>query len=98
MGVEDFLYEDEDDLFMGSPRSKFFDIIFGVGNRDLAKHKLENIVQMVAILELMLPKDKQENLEEKIKIYLYENKDLIEEKKKSLFIEYMGDILMQTDS
>ena len=34
------LYEDEDDFFVGSPRSKFFDILFNA-NRDLVENALE---------------------------------------------------------
>ncbi len=38
------LYEDEDDIFMGSPKSKFFDILFHA-NKDLVKEKLLQIVE-----------------------------------------------------
>ena len=49
------LYEDEDDFFMGSPKSKFFDILFHA-NQDLVKMKLLQIVDRYSAMEILLEK------------------------------------------
>jgi len=49
------LYEDEDDFFMGSPKSKFFDILFNA-NRELVKTKLLEIVDRYSAMEILLEK------------------------------------------
>jgi hypothetical protein len=98
MGLESVLFEDEDDIFMGSPKSKFFDILFGVGNGDLSKHIIEDIIQRAAIMELMLTDMDNKDIENDIKRFYSEHMDAVEMKKKSLFIEYAGEILCKTDS
>ena len=50
------LYEDEDDFFMGSPKSKFFDIVFNA-NRELVKTKLAHIIDRYSALEILLEKE-----------------------------------------
>jgi len=47
------IFEDEDDIFMGSPKSKFLDVVFNA-NRGVAEFELERIMERMAILEMML--------------------------------------------
>lgn len=89
------LFEDEDDIFTGSPRSKFLDIVFNA-NRGLVEAELERLVERLAILELMQSED-QELLEKKLLDYRFKNQDEVDTKMKSLFIESMGNILTQNE-
>lgn len=91
------LYEDEDDFFIGSPRSKFFDIIFNA-NKDLVKHKLLDLVDRYNAMEILLEKNLQSDsdaIESLIKTTIYEEADEILRRNNNLFIATMGDILTQ---
>ena len=90
------IFEDEDDIFMGSPRSKFLDIVFNA-NRGLVDAELERIIERMAVLELMLNVDDVEVLEKKIAQYAFENMDVVQTKVKSLYIESMGNVLTQSE-
>ena len=90
------IFEDEDDIFMGSPKSKFLDIIFNA-NRGLVDAELERIIERMAVLELMLNAEDAEALEKKIAQYAFENLDEVESKVKSLYIESMGNVLTQSE-
>ncbi len=89
------IFEDEDDMFMGSPKSKFLDIVFNA-NRGLVEFELESLVEKVAVLELMLGDD-AELLDKKILEYKFSNQDDVQTKQKSLFIEFMGNVLTQNE-
>lgn len=90
------LFEDEDDIFGGSPRSKFHDIVYNA-NRDIVEQELERLIERQAVLELMLGEHHGDELDEKIKSYLYSNKAEVEGTVKSLFIESVGNILSQNE-
>ena len=88
----DALFEDEDDIFGGTPRSKFMDIIYNA-NQNLAMLELERLIQRQAALELMLDEVHGEELEQKIKAVEFERADEITHLSKSLYIESVGNIL-----
>ncbi|WP_345993845.1 DUF2018 family protein [Sulfurimonas sp. HSL-1716] len=90
------IFEDEDDIFMGSPKSKFMDIIFNA-NRGLVDAELERIIERMAVLELMLNADDAEALERDIAQFAFENLDDVQTKVKSLYIESMGNVLTQNE-
>ncbi|MBU0632245.1 DUF2018 family protein [bacterium] len=90
------IFEDEDDIFMGSPKSKFLDIIFNA-HRGLVDAELERIIERMAVLELMLNVEDSEALEKKIAQYAFENLDEVQTKVKSLYIESMGNVLTQSE-
>jgi hypothetical protein len=90
------IFEDEDDIFMGSVKSKFLDIVFNA-NRGLVESELERLVQRVATLELMLAQEDEDLLERQISQYQFENQDDVQTKSKSIFIESMGNILTQNE-
>ncbi|MDD2358592.1 MAG: DUF2018 family protein [Thiovulaceae bacterium] len=90
------IFEDEDDIFMGSPKSKFLDVVFNA-NRGVAELELERIMERMAILEIMLGVEDVEAFEKTISQYAWENKDAIETKVKSLYIESMGNVLTQCE-
>ncbi|MDD3343953.1 MAG: DUF2018 family protein [Sulfurospirillaceae bacterium] len=94
------LYEDEDDFFMGSPKSKFFDIVFNA-NRDIVKDQLLKVAERYCAMELLLEKyliDKDESeIDALIKTTLYEEADAIHERMMDFFIGNVGDILTQNE-
>lgn len=90
------IFEDEDDIFMGSPKSKFLDVIFNA-NRGVAEFELERLMERMAVLELMLNHEDAELLEKEIAQYSWEKKKEVENKAKSLYIESMGNILTQCE-
>ena len=89
------IFEDEDDIFMGSPRSKFLDIVFNA-NRGLVESELERLIERLAILELMQQED-PELIDKKLLEYRFKNQDDVDTKMKSLFIESMGNVLTQNE-
>lgn len=87
------LFEDEDDIFAGTPKSKFWDMLT-VPHKDIAQEVLDEIITRYAVMETIL---KQTIDEEMINSYLdqhyYENSVEIEETKKSLYMEFVGSIV-----
>ncbi|WP_226372175.1 DUF2018 family protein [Sulfurospirillum diekertiae] len=91
------LYEDEDDFFMGSPKSKFFDILFHA-NQDLVKMKLLEIVDRYSAMEILLEKQFGiDALEGLISTVLMDETDSVVEHNNDLFISTMGEILTQNE-
>ncbi|AFL68679.1 DUF2018 family protein [Sulfurospirillum barnesii] len=91
------VYEDDDDFLMGTPQSKFFDILFHA-NRELVKNKLLQCIDRYNAMELLLEKTLGEAvLEEQIQGTLLGNPDAILERNNNLFIALMGDILSQNE-
>ena len=90
------LFEDEDDLFLGSPVSKLMDIIFNANN-DVVRFDLENFMRRRAALEMVLEEKLGEDFGDKIDIFMVENRDEVETKMKSLSIELMGEIVSKSE-
>ena len=86
---KDWFTEDDDDIFFGSPKSKFFDILEQT-HRDLVEDEIDNVIEKLAILELIISQDKDEDFD--INSYLEEFKEKNEEDvnsmKKGLSMEY----------
>ncbi len=90
------LYEDEDDIFMGSPKSKFFDILFNA-NKDLVKTKLLHIIDRYNAMELLLEKELEGNVDHAIASVLLEEADDIMHRNNDFFIATVGEILTQNE-
>jgi len=90
------LFEDEDDLFLGSPVSKLMDIIFNANN-DVVRFDLENFMRRRAALEMVLEEKLGEDYGDEIDIFMVENRDDVETKMKSLSIELMGEIVSKSE-
>jgi len=90
------LFEDEDDIFGGSPRSKFMDVVFNANN-DVVRYELEQLVEKMAIMELLLEKHSDEDIDRAIQNYKFSNSAEAESRIKSLFVELMGDILSKSE-
>jgi len=90
------LFEDDDDIFLGSPKSKFLDIVFNA-NRNLVKDELARIVDRMAALEMLLDEKLGEDWERQLATRDYDRRSEVEEKAKSLYIEYTGNVLSSNE-
>ena len=94
---ETMLYEDEDDFFMGSPKSKFFDIVFHA-NQEIVKNKLLDIVDRYSAMEILLEKQYgAEALESLIATVKMDEADRVLEHNNDFFIGVVGEILTQNE-
>ena len=96
---KDWFTEDDDDIFFGSPKSKFFDIVEQT-HRDLFEDELDKVFEKLAILELIVSQGKDENFD--INSYLEEfkneNIDEVNSMKKGLYMEISGEIISRLES
>ena len=94
-----YFLEDEDDIFMGSPKSKYFDIA-RQANEEIVADETDKIVEKLAVMELLLSKDQgpEFDINRLIKQYVFEHGDEVEEMKKGLYIEFTGEIVCRLDS
>ena len=96
---KDWFTEDDDDIFFGSPKSKFFDIMEQT-HRDLVEDEIDKVFEKLAILELIVSKDKDEDFD--INSYINEfkldNLSEVNSAKKGLYMEFSGEIISRLDS
>jgi len=90
------LFEDEDDVFLGTPVSKLMDIIF-TANNDVVRFDLENFIRHRAALEMVLNEHLGDDFHEQVERYIVENRDEVETKTKSLCIELTGEIVSKSE-
>ena len=91
------LFEDEDDIFQGSPKSKFLDIVFNA-NRDLVHNELERLMTRMAAMELMLQEAHGEDkIDRVIQTMQFERADEIDMMAKNLYIISVGNVLTQNE-
>jgi len=90
------LFEDEDDVFLGSPESKFMDVLFNANN-DVVRGELGNFIKRVATMEMMLEEHVGDDITGAIKMYDAEHFGAADEQAKNLFIELMGNILSRSE-
>lgn len=94
----DALFEDEDDIFAGSPKSKFWDIA-NIANDDLVKDQMDIFIERFTAMETLLIKmHGEEGLDKLISQYSFDNSQELENNKKSTYIELTGDIVCRLDS
>ncbi len=98
MSKYDALFEDEDDIFGGTPLSKFYDIAHQSSD-DIVKSQFEFMAKKFAALEMELVKRTSDSEVEKLlNIAKHDNSKELNNKAKSLLIEWTGDIVMRLDS
>lgn len=91
------LFEDEDDIFMGSPKSKLMDVIFNANN-DRVRVELQKFIDRTAALELMVADKLGDEIDEReLHRFTLSHQDVVESHAKSLYIELMGAILSQSE-
>lgn len=83
-----------DDIFCGSPRDKFFDIVFNA-NRNIVENELEKLFcEFIALKELCVQKDIDES---EIASFAANNPQVIEDGLNDVFIGITGNILSQNE-
>ena len=93
MGKFDALFEDEDDIFAGTPESKYWDISKQL-SEDLIKDEFDGLVERLAVMEAMLSKTNDyDDLDRTIKNYALENFQQVSELKKSVYMELAGQLI-----
>ena len=96
---KDWFTEDEDDIFMGSPKSKFFDVT-REASKEVVEDEIDKIIEKLAVLEMVVSADKDDNFDinEYIKEYMLENSEKVKAMKKGLYVEFTGEIICRLDS
>jgi len=96
---KDWFLEDEDDIFVGSPKSKYFDVS-RQANKEIVEDEFDKLLEKVAVMEILLSKGKSEDFDinDEVKQYVIQNLDEVEQMKKGLYIELTGDIICRLDS
>ena len=96
---KDWFTEDEDDIFMGSPKSKFFDVS-RQASKDIVEEEIDKIVEKLAVLEMIISEGKDENFDinQYIRDYTFANMDDVNGMKKGLYVEFTGEIISRLDS
>jgi endonuclease III len=98
MAKYDALFEDEDNIFGGSPKSKFWDIL-NTASDDLVKDQMDRFFEKFTVMETLLTEQHgEEELNQLIKNYAFENSTDLEFNKKSTYIELTGEIVCRLDS
>lgn len=92
------MFLEEDELFGGTPEKKYFDILF-VANRNLVEDNLTGLIDHTAALEMLLEDilGEDKDILELTKNYIFKNQDKINERRKNLMIEGMGDIVSRNE-
>ena len=92
------LFEDEGNIFGGTPSSKYHDIA-NQANEDIVKDEFDKIVEKFAAMEQLLEKAyPDKDIDRIIEQHIFENSNDIEHHKKGLYIEFTGNIVMRLDS
>ena len=93
MGKFDALFEDETDIFAGTPESKYWDIASQL-SPDLLKDEFDGIVERLAAMEAILSETHDyDNLDRTIKNYALNNFEKMAELKKSVYMELAGQLI-----
>lgn len=93
MGKFDALFEDEDDIFAGTPQSRYWDIS-GQLSEDLVKDEFDSIVERLAVMESILAETHDyDDLDRTVKSYAVSNMMKVEELKKSVYMELAGQLI-----
>jgi hypothetical protein len=96
---DNWFSEDEDDIFIGSPKSKFFDVT-REASKDIVEEEIDKIIERLAVLEMLVSADKDESfdLNSYIGKYIRDNEEKVKAMKKGLYIEFTGEIISRLDS
>ncbi len=87
------LLEEEDNIFGGTPKSKYWDFRNQV-SQDLDEDEFDKIVEKIAVMEAMLAEHHDiDSLDKMIRSYALQNMSEVEEMKKSVYMELGGKLL-----
>lgn len=88
-------FDEEDSIFGGTPKSKFFDIVYNA-NRNLVEFELEKMVEKYVALEALLEQNNVDITHE-VNTYILDNADSINSAKNDFFIGFVGDVLTNNE-
>ena len=92
------LLENENDIFAGTPQSKFWDII-NSANDELVKEQMDKVFEKLTVMESLLNDiHGEEKLNQIIQEYSYDNSIELESNKKSTYMEFTSEIISRLDS
>lgn len=98
MSKYDALFEDEENIFGGTPKSKFWDIA-NQANDELVRDQFDIYVEKYTIMEnFLIEQHGEEKLNQMIKMHALEKFAELEEDKKSTYVAWTGDIVCRLDS
>ncbi|MGD9719505.1 MAG: DUF2018 family protein [Sulfurimonadaceae bacterium] len=87
------LFEDEDDIFGGTPVSKYWDIASQT-HKDLYRDEFDKLVERIAAMEAMLSEfHEYDDLDKIVRSYILSNPSKMEELKKSVYMELAGQLI-----
>jgi len=93
MNSYEALLEDEDDIFGGTPMSKYWDIVNST-HEDYVKDEFDAVVERIAAMEMLLSKaHESETLDRFIQAHCLENRAEIDTLKKSVYMELAGKLI-----
>ncbi len=88
-------FDEDDEIFGSTPKSKFFDIIYNA-NRNLVELELEKMVERYVAMEALLEKaDKDFHLN--VNNLIIEHSDEFQTSKNDFFIGFVGDVLTNNE-
>ncbi len=92
------MYFEDDEILGGTPKSRFMDVIFHA-NRNVVEDELTKMIEWMAALELIMEEKCGLDVEKEVQQLLFDQskQEVLEQKMNSLFIEYMGKILSQSE-
>ena len=92
------LFEDEDNIFGGTPASKYHDIA-SQANNEIVKDEFDKIVQKFAAMEQLLEAAyPDQDIDRLIQNHIFSNSSEVDMHKKGLYVEFTGNIVMRLDS
>ncbi|WP_417325264.1 DUF2018 family protein [Halarcobacter sp.] len=96
---KDWLLEDEDDIFTGTPKSKYFDVT-KQASKEVVEDEFDKLLEKVAVMEKLLTEVKGEDFDinNEVRTQVLTNSEEIERMKKGLYLELTGDIICRLDS
>ena len=98
MSKYEALFEDEDNIFGGSPQSKFWDII-NQASDELVKDQIDKFFEQYTAMEMLLTEQHGEDgLKKLISDFSFENSTDLQYMKKSTYVELTGEVVCRLDS
>ncbi|GGD39155.1 hypothetical protein GCM10012288_11510 [Malaciobacter pacificus] len=96
---KDWFTEDEDDIFMGSPKSKFFDVS-REASQDIVEEEWDKVIEKLAVLEMMVQREKGTDFDinKMVEEFKWDNEKEVNSMKKGLYVEFTGEIICRLDS
>ncbi|WP_456457524.1 DUF2018 family protein [Nitratifractor sp.] len=91
------LFDDDDDFLSTTPKENFFQVLF-TANRNIVENEVEKLIERLAVAEKMLEdQGLEEEYERQVLSMPIAEPSEIDNRKNSLFIETVGNIVTQCE-